>query len=346
MAEALAARYAPITPSEAAREFTGMRLTQMAAHCLESQGVSTRMMPVSRIIERAISHAAGDFPQLLTAAGDRILRQAYEAAPAGLKAIARQTTARDFRAKSKLQLGEAPELLEVRPGAEYKLGTMLEGVETYRLATFGRLFGINRQALVNDDLGAFADASVRFGRSAAEFEAKFLVDLLLSNPKMQDTVALFHANHGNLAASGGALIVATLDLARQAMRLQKGLDSKTPINTAPRYLLVPAALETLAEQVVASITPAASTDVNPFSGKLEAIVEPRLDATSNKAWYLVADHAAIDTIEYAHLEESQGPQFFTREGWEVDGIEFKIRDDFGAGILDHRGFYKNPGAGS
>ncbi len=108
-------------------------------------------------------------------------------------------------------------------------------------------------------------------------------------------------------------------------------------------LAVPAALETIAQQMVAKIQPTTAADANPFSGQLEVIVEPRLDATSSTAWFLVADFAVIDTLEHAWLESTQGPEFFTREGWSVDGIEFKVRDDFGGGILDWRGFYKNAG---
>lgn len=348
MAEALASRYVPMTPSEAAREFTGMRVLDMARYCLEAQGVSTRMMPASRVMERALGHTTSDFPQLLTATGDRMLRSAYEAAPAGLKKIGRRTTAVDFRAKSRLQLGEAPALLEVKEHGEFTRGTMAEAKESYQLATYGRMFGLTRQALINDDLGAFADASVKFGRAAAEFEAQFLVTLFTSQsgagPDMHDGSALFHADHGNLAGSGAAPSVTTLGAARKAMRLQKGLDGSTPINTAPRYILVPAALETAAEQVVAQITAAKASDANPLAGKLDVVVEPRLDAVSATAWYLAGDPAVIDGLEYAYLETANGPEFFVREGWDVDGVEFKVRLDFGAGMLDWRGFYKNAGA--
>jgi hypothetical protein len=34
----------------------------------------------------------------------------------------------------------------------------------------------------------------------------------------------------------------------------------------------------------------------------------------------------------------------TRNGFDVDGVEIKARLDFGAGGIDHRGAYMNPGA--
>jgi len=105
-----------------------------------------------------------------------------------------------------------------------------------------------------------------------------------------------------------------------------------------------AALETVAEQFLATLSPTVSTDVNPFSGKLELVVDPRLDASSATAWYLAARPELIDTIEYAYLEGYNGPTIEVREGFEVDGTEFKARLDFGCGVLDHRGLFKNAGA--
>lgn len=71
---------------------------------------------------------------------------------------------------------------------------------------------------MNDDLGAFADLSRRMGQAAAETEAKTLVDLLETGsgngPSMNDGKALFHTDHGNKAASGGAIADATLSAAR------------------------------------------------------------------------------------------------------------------------------------
>ena len=342
MAEALASRFGVAPQSQGAENFSGLRVVDMARHCLELRGARTTGMNPATIIGRAL-HSTSDFPTLLSSTGERILRQAYASYQGGVRRICKQSTARDFRAKTVAALGEMPELKKVNQGGEFTYGTIAESSESYSLATYGRIFGISRQALVNDDLGAFADVAVRYGRAAAEFEAGFLASLLASNPAMKDSVALFHANHGNLAGTGAAISVATLGAARQAMRLQKGLDGKTPIDATPRYLVVPAALETIAEQFVALITANGASSVNPFSGKLEVVVDPRLDAVSATAWYLAADSSVIDTIEYSYLETDQGPMVEAREGFETDGMEFKVRLDFGAGVLDWRGLFKNPG---
>ncbi|MBS0448578.1 MAG: Mu-like prophage major head subunit gpT family protein [Proteobacteria bacterium] len=344
MADAVAARMGgPALKRE--NPYRHARMDDMARELLELRGVRTTSMSPGQIIERAL-HTTSDFPNLLQGAGQRTLAQAYNVAPSGMKRVCRPSTATDFRAKQRLALSEAPALLKVNEHGEYKYGTMAEAKNSYSLATFGRIFGITRQGLVNDDLDAFGDLAARLGRAAAEFEATFLTTLLTSNPTMGDGFSLFDAtNHGNLATGvGSALGLTALTTARKAMRLQTGMDRTTPIDATPKFLIVPAALETPAEQLLASITPTQSADVNPFAGKLELVVDPRLDAISATAWYLAADSAVIDTIEYSYLDGIGGPEVMTREGFEVDGIELKVRLDFGAGVLDFRGLYKAAGA--
>jgi len=77
--------------------------------------------------------------------------------------------------------------------------------------------------------------------------------------------------------------------------------------------------------------------VNPFAG-LTLLVEPRL-ATAD-TWYVVADPASIDGLEYCFLEGAEGPQIETRNGFEVDGVQIRVRLDFGAGWVDHRGWQR------
>jgi hypothetical protein len=108
--------------------------------------------------------------------------------------------------------------------------------------------------------------------------------------------------------------------------------------------VVPATLETTAEKYLASIYPAQAANVNPFAGKLTLIVDPRLDAKSATRWYVAADPMLFPSIEFAYLAGSEGVQVETRAGFEVDGIQIRARLDFGAGALDYRGIYANPGA--
>ncbi|MBF0629333.1 MAG: peptidase U37, partial [Magnetococcales bacterium] len=291
-------------------------------------------------------HSESDFPGILANVANKTLRTAYEAAPRTFQPFCRQVTANDFKAMSRVQLGEAPALDKVNEGGEYKRGPLGEGKESYRVETYGKIISISRQVLVNDDLNAFTRIPQLFGVAAANLESDVVWGIINSNPNMGDGVALFHANHKNLAAAGTVISVASLGTARKTMAIQTGIDGLTTLNVRPAFILVPAALEVTAEQLLAvNMIPAKSSDVVPQSLRtLTVIAEPRLDATSSTAWFLSANPGQIDTIEYAYLDGQNGVYIETRVGFDVDGVEIKARLDFGAKAIDWRGMYKNPGA--
>ena len=345
MGEAL---YSRINPghelSEPARRYAYATPVDMAKELLSLRGVQVTGLSPASMITRAL-HTTSDFPIILGDTVGRTLRDAYQTAPSGVRRLGRQTTAKDFRSINKLMLGEAPMLEKLNEHGEIKAGTMTEAKEAYKVETWARKIGITRQVLVNDDLGAFSDLARRMGQAAAETEARVLVDLLESNsgngPKMDDTKVLFHADHGNKAGTGAVISDTTLSAARLALRTQKGLAGE-PIRVTPKYLLVPPALETEAEKWLASVAAAKAADVNPFSGSLSLVIEPRLASATR--WYITADPSEIDGLEFAYLAGGEGPQVESKSGWDVDGVDIRVILDYGAGFVDHRGWFANAGA--
>lgn len=341
--EALYCRANPsVTPSDAAREFMGLSVIELGRTILGRAGVLTTGMSPSAIVERMLT--TSDFPAILGDTVDRSLRAGYQAAPSALKAVARKSTARDFRRKTKLQISEAPTLEKVNEAGEFKYGALHDAKESYGIFTFGKVIAVTRQLLVNDDVGAFTDMSAKWGEAAADFEAQQLVDLLEAGsgdgPVMDDGKTLFHADHGNISESDAAISDTSLAEARLKMRRQKGLAGR-PINVRPRFLVVPPELELVAERALAVIQPTTTDDVNPFGGKLELLVETRLSSATR--WYLVSDPAATEGLEYSYLQGEEGPQIDMKQGFEIDGMAFKVRLDFGAAFLEHRGWFRNIG---
>ncbi|MEF3046095.1 prohead protease/major capsid protein fusion protein [Pseudotabrizicola sp. L79] len=347
VANALLHRYSPtLFPLEdAARQYRGMTLLELARESLGNAGVNTRGLSRDEVATRAL-HSTSDFPEILSSVTNKTLRQAYDAYPRTFALFCRQVLATDFKSMHRVQLGEAPQLLEVGESGEFKRGTLGESKESYKVKTYGRVVAITRQVLINDDLDAFTRIPAMYGNSIAQLESDVVWGIITANPAMADGNALFHTTHKNLAATGAALDVASVGAARAAMALQTGLDKKTVLNIRPAFLIVPAALELKAEQLVAqNLVPAATSSVVPQSIRtLSPISEPRLDAASATSWYLAASPNQIDTIEYAYLEGQQGAYIETRNGFDVDGVEIKCRLDFGAKAIDWRGLYKNPGA--
>jgi hypothetical protein len=343
------------TLTDNGRQYRGMTLLEMGREHLERCGINTRGMARMQLASQILQHRSGgslstsDFASLLANVANKRLRQSYEENMPSYRRWARQAPdAPDFKAMTVVNLAGAPDLLQVNEHGEFKYGAMTDGKETYSLITYGRIVSLTRQALINDDLRGFDRLVGAFGNSAARLENRTVYSILTANAALGDGTALFAAGHSNLAGAGAAISVASLGVGRAAMRLQKGLQAEE-LNLAPAYLIVPATQEALAYQFTSSnFTPTQPSQVNEFRAggrtALEPIVEAILDANSTLAWYLAADNAQVDTVEFCHLEGASGPVVESDVGFEVDGINYKARLDFAAKAIDYRGLYKNPGA--
>ena len=344
VAEALMHRYDPRAElSDGARQYRGLSLIELSRDLLEVKGVKTRGMDRMQIAARALE-STSDLPNIVANVANKTLRQAYSQAGRTFTTWARRTSAPDFKTLTRVALSDAPALEQVNEHGEFKRGAFTDGKETYQLVTVGKIIGLTRQVIVNDDLQAFTRVPALFGAAAANYESDTVYGVLTTNAALSDTVALFHSTHANLTASGTAISVSSLDVARAAMRVQK-TPQGVVMNLAPRFLIVPAAKETIANQYTsADFVSAKSSDINPFKNTLQVVVEVRLDANSTTAWYMAADSNQVDTIEYCYLDGQDGVYIETRNGFEVDGVEIKARLDFAAKAIDYRGLYKNVGA--
>ncbi len=344
---------ASIKLEDSGREFRGMRLVDMAREFVEMAGGTARGMTPQELARAALGcdrqavraagmHSTSDFPLLLGSTVNRTLRDAYTNAPQTWRPLGRQTTVPDFRAVTRAALGDIAALEQVKEHGEYKYGTLSEDGAPIKVAKFGKIIAITWETIVNDDLGALTRIPAALGNAAAATESNVVWALLLGNPNFTDGVPFYDASHGNVAASGGAINTTTLAAARSALRKQKSKAGEF-LNLSPEFLVVGPDKELEAYQFTSSnYVPAKNADINDVrNASLTVIVDARI--TGNQ-WYLFAAPGSIDTFEYAYLEGEQGVFTETREGFEVDGMEIKARLVFGAGWIDYRGAYKNPGA--
>lgn len=365
---ALMHRFAPtsVELSEHGRQYRGMTLLEMGSDCLDSRGIATRGMSKHERAQRMLSMrsevseiairsggslSTSDFPNILANVANKTLRMGYQAAPQTFRPLVRVVTVPDFKPVSRVQLGEAPKLERVLESGEFKRGAMGDAAEKYAISTYGKIVSITRQVIINDDLDAFTRVPRNFGVAAANLESDLVWGVILANAAMADGKALFSADHGNIG-TGAAISTAAVGAGRQQMRVQTGLDGKTLLNVTPTYIVVPTALETLTEQFLGQIYPTKTTDaVTNTMRKLVPISDPRLDngvsvngqtyAGSATNWLLAASPDQIDTIELAYLEGMEGLYTETRMGFEVDGVEVKVRQDVGAKAIDWRGFWRS-----
>ncbi len=128
VANALLHRYSPtlFQLEDTARQYRGMTLLELARESLGIAGVNTRGLSRDEVATRAL-HSTSDFPEILSAVTNKTLRQAYDAYPRTFMLFCRQVLATDFKAMHRVQLGEAPQLLEVGESGEFKRGTLGRG---------------------------------------------------------------------------------------------------------------------------------------------------------------------------------------------------------------------------
>lgn len=327
-------------PAEEVRPFLNLSLRDMAVDSLTRAGVSTRGMSADEVFTRAGEHTTSDFPLTVSNAMGKVALDTYRAAESPLKRLCRQRTLPNFKESTSIRLGEMGRLEELAESGEITHTSRAENGETMRLKTFARGVTVSRKLMIDDDLGLLGDMTAALGEAAAQTEADILVDLLTGNPNLSDGNPVFDASRDNIGTASDPDVDALTE-ARQAMRTRKGLDGKTIIAAAPRFLLVGADLETEAERVLASIQPSTTGDVNPFGGKLTLLVEPRLPAGT---WYVFADPARLAAMQYAYLSSAQGVQIQRTEAWDTLGMKYRAFLDFGAGWLDWRGAHQIPGA--
>jgi HK97 family phage prohead protease len=338
IAGALVARTLRQAPDDASREYMNFRLLEIAA---SRAGLSPRERDPITILRAA--NTSSDFPLLLESAGNRVLLARYGAAEPTFRSIAAQRNLTDFKPTNLLRTGDFPSLLPYAEDGEIKAGTISEGKEAVILGSYGRILRLSRQAIVNDDLGAFDQVFGSIGRMVARFENATFYAMKAQNgglgPKLSDGKTLFHAAHGNLAPAGADLGVDTLGAGRAAIRTQKDLDGNF-LNLAPAGLLVGPTMETKSEQILSPLQPQQAGNVNPFAGRLTPQVEGSI---TDNSWELYANPDDLPTFVYGYLADAPGPRVISEESFSVDGMSWRVTEDFYCGAIDYRGAFRNPG---
>jgi hypothetical protein len=299
---------------------------------------------------RAFNGSMSDFPAILANVLNKELRRGFESAPSTWEAFCRKTTVNNLKPIQRPQLGEAPLMEKVNEQGEYRRGSISETNQTYELQEYGKIMSLSLRVLLDDDLAAFSRIPALMGRAAQDQMSEHFYHLLGNNPMLRDGNTfkpLFDPSNKNMAPAGNTITIDSLSAGRTAMRQQTGQAGRI-LNLLPKWILVPSCMEATAEQFLSQnllagqIQAVTQQMINPFAGKLNLIVEPRLDQYSKTAWYLVADLGQIDICEVAYLNGQESPMIISRDGFTSSGIEWRINHWFGFGFIEHRSWYQFP----
>ena len=327
-----------------AQELRGYSMVEMARESLRRESGSTVNFGDNMELARAAINSTSTFPAIMSNLANKSVMVGFNEAETTYQIWAGKGSNRDFKEAARVALSEAGTLELVPEGGQFKQDSFGEASARTKVATYGKLFSLTRQAIINDDLGLFSKIATKYGSAAKRLVNKMVYAQLTGNVKMQDNIALFDTKHGNVAGTGEALSVKAIAKAITAMRRQKGITGDATLNITPKYLVVPPELEMTAYQIVnstAAVDGVNSGVVNPYKGRFVVVADAEL--TDPDAWYLVADASQHDTIEVTYLNGVETPRLETRQGFDVDGIEYKVAFDCGVSALDFRGVFKNAG---
>lgn len=341
--------------------FRGMSFLDLARDILVRAGVNTRDLDKREIFTHALTlpgrvralgglHTTSDFAVLLENTLHKTLLAAYAITPDRWREFCAVGSVSDFRPHKRYRMGSFGRLDVVQEHGEFtNLSIPDARKESIEADTVGNIIGISRQALIDDDMGAFSRLAMMLGRAAALSIELDVFDLILLNgglgPLMSDGLTLFHATHKNINAVGSALSTDGIDADRVVLASQTDESGNDVLDLRPSILLVPIGLGARAREVNAQEyndeTNKNQRRPNTVRGLFNNVVDtPRITGTRR---YLFVDPAIVPTFEVAFLDGRQEPYMEMKEGWRTDGVEWKIRLDYAVAGVDYRGAVTNAG---
>lgn len=211
--------------------------------------------------------------------------------------------------------------------------------------TYGKMLGITRQDIINDDLGILTSVPRGLGRGAA----MALIHAFWT--EFMDNALFFAAGNNNVTT--GALGLAGIGVAEAKFAKQTD-ENGDFIMATPRYLVVPTELSPTADDIYTqtNLVGGGTTTFggNRYRGKYQPVTSPylsdaRFTGNSTTAYYLLADPNDIPVIETVFLDGQQTP---TVETADVDfdqlGVQMRGYFDFGVRKQEFRGGVRSTGA--
>ena len=318
--------------------YNAMTWRELARASLVDRGISVAGQNAMGMVGLAFTHSSSDFGQILIDVAHKSLLKGWETAAENFDQFTSRGTLTDFRAAKRVGLGDFGYLPQVGEGEEYTYGTIGDEGASVTLATYGQLFSITRQAIINDDMHLLTKIPEKMGQAARATIAKLVFALLTGNAIAQDGKKLFDGSHKN-SFDNAALDVANIDKAIQMMNGFVNTRGE-PLAIEPDFMLLPTSLYTRAKQVLGSASVEGadinSGIINPIRDIVPTVKSARLQVADPKSWYLINKEA----IEVSYLDGIDTPYMEQQQGFTVDGVSTKVRIDAGVNVIDYRGIVK------
>ncbi|WP_298090437.1 HK97 family phage prohead protease [uncultured Sphingomonas sp.] len=329
-------------------EFRGIRNAELARMSLERCGQRVDSWDRDLVVGQAMALRMGpyqstsDFPVILEEVVNRVLQAAYATTPDTWRQFAGVGSVSDFKATAQILLGAFGALDPLLENGEVKNKPIPDGAKaTIQATTRANIIALTRQAIVNDDLGAFNDLAVALGRAGKlSIELDVYRLLALNNglgPVMGDGKTLFHADHKNIVAGAGLSIdqIEAMDI---LFADQTDLSGEEKLDLRLSVLLTPYAYKgqaTILNTADQGLDPTGKLLIpNRVKGTFDTIVGGK--RLKGKRRYGFADPSIAPALKVVFLNGNQEPTVESRDGWRTDGTEWRVKFDYGVGAIDWR----------
>jgi len=314
--------------------------------------------PQAAGIRAGAYHNTGSFANLTLDAINKSMMIGYNEVPATWRGpMSQGQPASDFKNLHRIQIGAIPNLPVWQDTIRPELASLADSKESYAVECRSLGIDFGYKLIVNDDISAITRMPAKLGDASARTVNAVAWTQITSNPLMRDGRALFLATPAglrfrkNLTTGAGNPTVTTLGALKSLMRLMRGentpegTESADILNLTPSYLVVPTALETIAEQLVLSVyDPSSGNMAYNTARSMTPVVEPLLDADSATAWYLFANPTRVETVEVTFLQGQETPVVRTVIDEHTLTTTYYILQSVAAKALDYRGVQKHAGA--
>ena len=343
--------------AEGANEFRGMSLRDLAIECLGRDGENTTaLLRMSKDelygrMSREFFNPTSAFPAIMDATIKKTIVEEYQKVPTTFQVWTTKGSVTDFKATPdhSYVLGGVGDFELIPENGELKNSTPSTSMLPQRkIDTYGKQFGMSRQAFINDDIGFLSEVPAAYTRAAKKTIDKAVYKILMTNPAIYDGVTLFHANHKNLIETGAAPSqVSIQDIILLAQGQTDPFDD--PIYEVPQYIIVPMGYEFVLATIFksAQVVGSNNNDINPlYNYPLQVVQSPWINAlagANEKPWFMATDPASSKSIQVDYLNGQETPTFRRSEPAGQLGFVWDIWLDWGITALDYRGIYKNPG---
>jgi HK97 family phage prohead protease len=356
--------------SEGSKAFRNIKLFDIAKIICERSGMSSSefyskhpLEIANRALGKSISgkrgayNGTGDFSNIMLDAINKFVAVMPEISPDdGWREIAKVRSVSDFKSIYSVSASEMAKLsaYPIPESGEYKHVRMGDHKETYALSTYGYVYNLSRQAIINDDLNMFQDFVEKMIKSANQLPMELLCAKIVANASMGlPAGVLCGTAHGNLL---GDLAPSTANYEAISKALMKQRSLPVDGNSGARMLnlmlgIILCTPETywahknLIDNVNDIDATTGTAKKNAFGG-LKLISSANLwDALTSASedtdtYYGLAPKSQFTNFEVAFLNGVETPYVEEKETVNVDGTQFLVRHDCGVGVTDFRGIVK------